>query len=633
MCQKSLKYEENYKYYNVCPFERLNTLHIYGQENGTGALNAQGGTGSAGIGGKDGGNSGNIIINGGNITAVGGSNNMTGSNGGAGIGAGAGSTAKTVTSGSITINGGTVNATGGTVLTVSGGAGIGGSGKNSTINGSITINGGVVNAQGGYSSAGIGGGYGHDGFDVIITGGVVNAAGAEYAAGIGGGSNGKGGTTTISGGIITAAGNTCGAGIGGGNNGSGGNINISGGIVTANGGISNGSIGGAGIGGGNSGAGGSVNISGGTISAIGGTQSAGIGGGVNGSGGTVKITGGSVNAKKEYEQADNIGKGRNGSDSGTLKNNSVDVFLVTIYGLPINKSVDIMTSPTDYGLKDVKTDNNGNLYLYLPTGTTDIIFDIDNTNQNHENYEISANHKNTISILGIELVDYVDEHGYSNRVSCEVLTGGNTTLSSGWYVVKGDVTTSDLLVNDGESVNLIISDGAKLTANGTSDHAGIGVKEGTSLTIYGQSAGTGKIIATGSSSCSGIGGYGTTSKNRGSGTIIINGCDITATSTSSSGIGGGASASGGTIIINNGKINASCNSGTGIGSGSKNSTTGANITINGGIITAVGYNIDAGIGGGGVANTITINGGIINASVELSINKSYGAAIGGGGAS
>ena len=78
---------------------------------------------------------GNIVINGGTITA-------TGSNGGAGIG------------GSVTINGGTITANGS-----DGGAGIGGS---------VTINGGTVNATGGNGGAGIGG-------SVTINGGTVTA--------------------------------------------------------------------------------------------------------------------------------------------------------------------------------------------------------------------------------------------------------------------------------------------------------------------------------------------------------------------------------------------------------------------------------------------------------------------------
>ena len=112
--------------------------------------------------------------------------------------------------GTIEINGGEITATGG-----SGGAGIGG-GQNST-GGSITINNGKITATGNGNAAGIGGGNniwaGHYGnLDTItITGGEVTATGNEYGAGIGGGGTnqkaGGGGnvnTITITGGQVTA---------------------------------------------------------------------------------------------------------------------------------------------------------------------------------------------------------------------------------------------------------------------------------------------------------------------------------------------------------------------------------------------------------------------------------------------
>lgn len=106
---------------------------------GTGTLIASGYDTFSGIGGE-----GNIVINGGNITATG------GSNGGAGIGSG-----KDSSCGNITISGGTVTATGGNKA-----AGIG-SGFEGTC-GNITISGGTINATGGsegnHYGAGIGSG-------------------------------------------------------------------------------------------------------------------------------------------------------------------------------------------------------------------------------------------------------------------------------------------------------------------------------------------------------------------------------------------------------------------------------------------------------------------------------------------
>lgn len=151
-----------------------NSLTIYGQDEGTGALTATGADSQAGIGGGESQSGGAITINGGSITAN--------SNGyGAGIG---------------------------------GGSGSGG--------GTITINGGTVDANGGDNAAGIGGGSSGAGGTTIITGGTISAKGSNYGAGIGGGEGKTGGNITISGGTVTATGGSNGAGIGGDNGGDNG---------------------------------------------------------------------------------------------------------------------------------------------------------------------------------------------------------------------------------------------------------------------------------------------------------------------------------------------------------------------------------------------------------------------------
>ena len=169
-----------------------NSLTIYGQENGTGALTANGGFLQAAIGGYNYSGGGNITINGGTVTATGGQS-------AAGIGgdfAGVGDT--------ITINGGIVKATGGSDG-FGGGAGIGGGGQSSNAT-RIKITGGVIIAEGGSNgAAGIGGG-GHDGKleSISITGGWIQATGHRkngqdddanqgYANAIGGGAGDGGG--------------------------------------------------------------------------------------------------------------------------------------------------------------------------------------------------------------------------------------------------------------------------------------------------------------------------------------------------------------------------------------------------------------------------------------------------------
>lgn len=176
----------------------------------------------AGIGGTSGQYVGNIIINSGDVTAIGG-----GTDGCCAAGIGGGSNAK---AGTITINGGTVRATAGH-CDQCGAAGIGG-GANSNA-GTVTISGGNVTATGRHGSkmggAGIGGGPRGDGGTVVIEGGTVIAVGSERGAGIGGGFNGNGGDVTISGGTVTVTGGLYdSAGIGGGANGEGGTLTLSG---------------------------------------------------------------------------------------------------------------------------------------------------------------------------------------------------------------------------------------------------------------------------------------------------------------------------------------------------------------------------------------------------------------------
>jgi hypothetical protein len=224
---------------------------------------------------------GNIEINGGTVTAIGGNRGysedfaegMTGTitiNGGMVTAtSGNGDYSYAGMTGTITINGGTVNAVGhrgasgisGTVITINDGTviatggkggyhGVGGSGIYSDGSGSgINISGGNVTASGG---DGVGtfnnhhGGHGLDG-RIIISGGTVTATGGDGAfddtfSGEGGSgiySDGPGSGINISGGNVTAIGGDCGN-VGGtyGKGGYGifGEVTISDGIVTATGG-------------------------------------------------------------------------------------------------------------------------------------------------------------------------------------------------------------------------------------------------------------------------------------------------------------------------------------------------------------------------------------------------------------
>ena len=225
--------------------------------------------------------------------------------------------------------------------------------------------------------------------------------------------------------------------------------------------------------------------------------------------------------------------------------------------------------------------------------------------------------------------NYLDESGK------EMICGNATQVTNsnaewkddvtdGWYVVSGDVTILNRVTVTG-NVNLILADGYSLTVNG-----GINVGEDNSLTIYGQSGGTGALIATSTGYYdAGIGG----TFNVGGGIITINGGTVTASSSNfGAGIGGGGGGKGGIITINGGTVTANSGLyGAGIGSGDQGN--GGTITINGGTVTA-SSNYGAGIGGGSAVShveTITISGGHVTATSHNGAGIGDGEAVGGDG--
>ena len=226
----------------------------------------------------------------------------------------------------------------------------------------------------------------------------------------------------------------------------------------------------------------------------------------------------------------------------------------------------------------------------------------------------------------VDGVEYWDENGSSHiQDGVNVVDSSTTTLSGGWYVVNSSVEILDRITVSGD-VHLILVDGKTLTAN-----SGINVGENQSLTIYGQSGGTGTLIATGISRAAGIGGNG----QENTGSIVINGGTVTATGGSSgAGIGGSYMGAGGAVTINGGTINATGGSGgAGIGGGYKGERgTHDTVTINGGTVTAKaatsGSEQGAGIGAGSDdhGGDIIITGGIVTATG----NDGGGAGIGAG---
>ena len=172
-------------------------------------------------------------------------------------------------------------------------------------------------------------------------------------------------------------------------------------------------------------------------------------------------------------------------------------------------------------------------------------------------------------------IPYIDADG--NTAYCTnftVLTGSTSTVTLGsdgvttWYVVNSDVEYINKQINLVGDVNLILCDGKTMTSNGGSASAIMG---GNSLTIYGQTAGTGTLktfCGEGSAICSNAitinGGTvnaigGDTTDDHGifaSGNVTINGGTVNAEGGDYFDI-----SAGGNVIINGGKVSATGNSG------------------------------------------------------------------------
>lgn len=474
---------------------------------------------------------------------------------------------------------------------------------------------------------------------VVLKGSNALTAG-EKAAGIQ--KNGTAdGTLTISGsGALTAQGGKYGAGIGSGYEKAGSNISISGGEVTATGGEN-----GAGIGGGDSRDGNDITISGGTVTATGGGYGAGIGGGNWGSTGKVTITGGSVKTTKGV---------LTGVTNGTDEVYCTVVDLTEEFGI---EAAVTDVGETAYGMKDVMTDADGKIYMYLPAGETSILLGM-YYYTGTVSAEAGADNRLTRGKCRYDLLVLGDPAYYErNEIPQGILIkdGANLTVKSGngygkdnysqtrieiekdasvtltldgTYIDTIDTTDSPILIpeNSTGNVNIILKGENGLKAgryyaaiqkDGDAENIG-------TLTI----SGDGALIAQGGKQGAGIGGGHEKAGNN----IVISGGEVTATGGEyAAGIGGGMYGSGSSITISGGTVTATGGEcGAGVGSGYYES--GSNITISGGTVIAQGGNQGAGIGGGksGAGNNIDISGGTVIATATAGDDGATGAGIGGG---
>ena len=547
--------------------------------------------------------------------------------------------------------------------------------------GTINIYGGNITADtetDGRDGAGIGGGDEGGGGTVTIYGGTVTAIGGKYGAGIGGGDkdsgSGNGGTTIIYGGTVTAKGGTDAAGIGGGEGGNGGLVEIWGGTVNATGNDY-----GAAIGNGEDGNGGTIRIYGGVTTAIGNKNAAAIGCRTDRGAGVYTAVFGDVRVysgdsaeeailQKEFDRVERCSYGYarvepctqhefyeqrtkiDNKETHSYRCMNCD-FTDEEHTFPHDLKANSWKWSEDYKNATVNVSCSGCHYsddISIPAGQiSDEIKD-----EQADEHTFTA----TFIFNGKEYTDtqvkcrarYTEPNGSKHDGYFNRFTSDTKELEGGWYVVKNDISIADRIICKGD-VNLILKDGVELKAP-----KGISVNEGNSLTIWGDSKATGKLIVDSvEEKFSGIGG----DKDNSSGQITINGGNIKVKGGSdAAGIGGGSNGKG-NVTINGGTVDAEggtfrqtyfdvldyhdddCRSGAGIGGGFRGEGV---VIIGGGTIKAKGGLGAAGIGGGkhGTGN-VTINGGTVDAEgASLSISYGYnggtsnvtfgGAGIGGG---
>ena len=458
-------------------------------------------------------------------------------------------------------------------------------GKTLTINGNT----GVLNATRGLpanddgSPAGIGAAWGSNCGNIVINGGVINATGGGKGAGIGGCGRRGCGNITINGGTVTAIGGSGAPGIGlGGTNSSSytdggtcGDITISGGTVNATGGE-----GGAGIGTGYSSNSkgvtvtktcGNILISGGTVTATGGANAAGIGTGkTNDKGiiniGTITITDGveRVTATAGSGAPNSIGKGTgNNITCGTVTGGG------TVYW-----------NNTDY-------ENDGDFYLTQHTFLYPIVW-----NGNLAHIPSSALEADGVTLSvpnGMTLTDTLNAN-----YKITIAAGDTVILDNAVIIGENDENYPWAGINCLGDATIILKDGSTNSVTGFYDeYPGIHIASGGTLTLQGETAGTGALTVTSNGWAAAIGGgY----EDLPCGNIHIKGGVITAN-------GRGCAAA--------------------IGGG-RTSDCG-NITISGGTVNANGGSAAAAIGGGQLSNCgdITITTDVTRVTATMGTNATY----------
>ena len=383
---------------------------------------------------------------------------------------------------------------------------------------------------------------------IIINGGKISATGGISI---------YNGDITINGGNVTAAGVYTNGICASTNN----NLTINGGTVTVS--TTDNSHGGIEMGG-------NVIVNGGTVSAIGGYNSALCSTGVTVSGGALTVA---------------------TTMSGTYGINCENKGDVTISGGELTASA----PGGGIAYANVKNAVPGTGWTDVAgtSGETEIA--VSTTGQDLSAYKKvvigtpapePVSYKNAAYDSATNTVTYTDATCDDYTAVAATTTEWGASGTTSWYVVNDTVEITSSITVSG-TVNLILCDGASLTAS-----AGVNAS-GATLNIYGQSAGTGALIANAANGSDGDddsnGGAGSTAIT--CGTLSVNGAAVTAT--------GG-------------------NGGYGFNGGNGGSGISGNVTVNGGTVTATGGNggsgFYAGNGGSGISGNATVNNGTVTAT-------------------
>lgn len=232
----------------------------------------------------------------------------------------------------------------------------------------------------------------------------------------------------------------------------------------------------AGIGSRPDGGAGILTINGGTVTATGGNNAAGIGGGKNGAGGIVTITGGTVTAQKGSASLYDIGCGAGGSGgtnyftggsinvSNVLKtpvissSNNSPAYL-TIITIPDISTETAVTYKSDTGSEiSTTTDNNGKLYLWLPTSATEV--NITMPVAYHYSGIVSASNTNVFKMTDTGLAFAPGKTSYyASEKSFYVAASGGTgsgaiTYSSSDDTIATVSNSGDVLINNPGEVTI-----------------------------------------------------------------------------------------------------------------------------------------------------------------------------------